>query len=59
MKDRIQAILNTLQQIKIDATWDNLNYMFGIQQELVRIRDELTEVDVNVPEEDEPDEGMD
>ena len=59
MKDRIQAVINTLQQVKIDATWDNMNYMFGVLQELVRIRDALTEVQVDAPEEEAPDEGMD
>ena len=39
--EKIQAVLNTLDNIEIKATYDNLNRMLGIHKVLIGIRDEL------------------
>ena len=38
-REKIQAVLNTLEQMMIPATYDNVNRMLGVYQTLVEIRD--------------------
>ena len=42
-KEKIQAVINTLEQLMIQATYDNVNRMLGIYQTLIEIRDTKTE----------------
>ena len=42
-KEKIQAVINTLEQMMIPATYDNVNRMLGIYQTLIEIRDTKTE----------------
>ena len=39
--NRIQMVINTLQDLDIKSTFDNMNRLMGAMQELARIRDEL------------------
>ena len=41
--NRIQMVINTLQDLDIKSTFDNMNRLMGALQELARIRDELNE----------------
>ena len=43
MNEKIQAVLNTLQEIMIPATFDNCNKMLGIYQALIEVRDSKPE----------------
>ena len=38
-REKIQAVLNTLEQMMIPATYDNVNRMLGIYQTLMEVRD--------------------
>ena len=38
-KEKIQAVINTLEQMMIPATFDNVNRMLGIYQTLIEVRD--------------------
>ena len=38
-KEKIQAVINTLEQMIIPATFDNVNRMLGIYQTLIEVRD--------------------
>lgn len=38
-KEKIQAVINTLEQIMIPATFDNVNKMLGIYQTMIEVRD--------------------
>ena len=38
---KIQAIMNTLQELNIPATVDNMSKLLGCQQLLAEVRDEL------------------
>ena len=42
-KEKIQAVINTLEQLMIPATYDNVNRLLGIYQTLIEIRDTKTE----------------
>ena len=42
-KEKVQAVINTLEQMMIPATYDNVNRMLGIYQTLIEIRDTKTE----------------
>lgn len=37
----IQKVINTLEDMQIQATYDNCNHMLGSLQTLAKIRDEL------------------
>ena len=39
MKEKIQAVINTLEKLTIPATYDNVNMMLGIYQTLIEVRD--------------------
>lgn len=39
--ERIQAVINTLEQLAMPATYDNVNRMLGIYSTLIEVRDEL------------------
>ena len=41
LKERITVVINTLQQLEIKSTYDNMNYLLGSIQELRRISAEL------------------
>ena len=38
-REKIQAVLNTMEQLMIPATYDNVNRMLGIYQTLMEVRD--------------------
>ena len=38
---KIQAVLNTLDLIKFDGTYDNCNRLLGIHRTLMEVRDSL------------------
>ena len=38
-REKIQAVINTLEQLMIPATYDNVNRMLGVYQALIEIRD--------------------
>ena len=40
--NRIQIVINTLQDLDIKSTFDNMNRLMGALHELARIRDELS-----------------
>ena len=40
---KIQAVINTLEQIQIPATYDNTNRMLGVFRTLMEVRDSLPE----------------
>ena len=43
--EKIQAVLNTLDQIEVKASYDNTNKILGIHKVLMAIRDELVEAE--------------
>ena len=38
---KIQAVINTLEELKMPTTYENVNYMGGIYKALVEVRDAL------------------
>lgn len=42
-KEKIQAVINTLEKMMIPATYDNVNRMLGIYQALMEVRDSKPE----------------
>lgn len=38
---KIQAVINTLNLIKFDGTYDNANRLLGIHRTLMEVRDDL------------------
>lgn len=38
---KIQAVINTLDMIKFDGTYDNCNRLLGIHRTLMEVRDDL------------------
>ena len=38
---KIQAVINTLDLIKFDGTYDNCNRLLGIHRTLMEVRDDL------------------
>lgn len=42
-KEKIQAVINTLEQLMIPATYDNVNRMLGVYQTLLEVRDSKPE----------------
>lgn len=40
---KIQAVINTLDLIKFDGTYDNANRLLGIHRTLMEVRDSLME----------------
>ena len=41
--EKIQAVINTLEQLMIPATYDNVNRMLGVYQALIEVRDSKPE----------------
>ena len=41
--EKIQAVINTLEQMMIPATYDNVNRMLGVYQTLIDVRDSKPE----------------
>lgn len=39
--EKIQAVLNTLDQIEVKASYDNTNRLLGIHKVLMEVRDDL------------------
>ena len=39
--DKIQAVINTLEELDIKSTYDNMNKILGCMQMLAGIRDDL------------------
>lgn len=48
--EKIQAVLNTLDQIEVKASYDNMNRLLGIHKVLIGVRDDLAKP-VNAAEE--------
>ena len=46
--NRIQMVINTLQDLDIKSTFDNMNKLLGCQQTLADVRDELQRREVKV-----------
>lgn len=44
--ERIQVVMNTIQDLDIKSTFDNMNHLMGVLQELSRIRDEVQKIKV-------------
>ena len=44
----IQRVINTLQDLDIKSTYDNMNRLLGCQELLAKIRDKLSEEPENV-----------
>ena len=42
-KEKIQAVINTLEYVMIPATFDNVNRMLGVYQTLIEVRDKPEE----------------
>ena len=42
-RDKIDAIINTLEQIMIPATFDNVNRMLGIYRTIDEVRKDIEE----------------
>ena len=47
-QDKIQAVINTIERVKIDATYDNMNRLLGALQTLNEVYQELTPRPENV-----------
>lgn len=43
--DRIQLVIDTLQQIELKASYDNMNHLLGCLQTLAEIRDNVREIE--------------
>lgn len=41
--EKIQAVINTLEQLEIRGTYDNTNRLLGVYQTLAEVRGELKE----------------
>lgn len=41
MADKIQMVMNTIEQMNITATYDNMNRLLGCLQALAGVRDNL------------------
>ena len=39
--EKIQVVINTLETLKMNTTYENVNRMLGIYQTLTEIRDDL------------------
>ena len=46
LSEKIQVVMNTIQDLDIKATFDNMNHLMGALQTLAFIRDELKDVPV-------------
>ena len=44
LANRIQMVINTIEQLDIKSTYDNMNRLLGCMQTLADIRDRLQEV---------------
>ena len=42
-KEKIQAVINTLGELMIPATFDNVNRVLGMYQTLIEVRDKPEE----------------
>lgn len=46
LAEKIQVVMNTIQDLDIKSTFDNMNHLMGVLQALASIRDELKDVPV-------------
>ena len=46
LAEKIQIVMNTIQDLDIKSTFDNMNHLMGVLQALASIRDELKDVPV-------------
>lgn len=46
LAEKIQVVMNTIQDLDIKSTFDNMNHLMGVLQTLASIRDELKDVPV-------------
>ena len=44
--DKIQIVINTLGELKINATFDNVNMLLGMYQTLIDVRDHIRSMEV-------------
>lgn len=53
LAETIQKVINTLQDLDIKSTYDNMNRLLGCQETLANVRDRLSEVsEKELPKED-------
>ena len=50
--ERIQVVMNTIQDLDIKSTFDNMNHLMGVLQELSRLRDDVKKIKVAEVSED-------
>ena len=46
LAEKIQVVMNTIQDLDIKSTFDNMNHLMGVLQTLASIRDELKDIPV-------------
>lgn len=46
LAEKIQVVMNTIQDLDIKSTFDNMNHLMGVLHTLASIRDELKDVPV-------------
>ena len=44
--DKIQIVINTISELKINATFDNMNRLLGMYQMLTEVRDHIRSMEV-------------
>lgn len=44
--DKIQIVINTISELKINATFDNVNRLLGMYQMLTDVRDHIRSTEV-------------
>lgn len=55
MKEKLQALLNTIQQLNIPATYENVGKIFGIENFIIKMIEECEKKDI--PEQEKQKKG--
>ena len=50
--DRLQQVIDTLQELELKASYDNMNHMLGCLQVLAEIRDNVRKLENDKQEKD-------
>lgn len=53
LANKVQIVINTIQDIDIKASFDTMNHLMGAIQTLAQIRDELNAIEKDCNEEDQ------
>ena len=53
MAEKLQIVMNTIQDLDIKSTFDNMNHLLGVLQTLAGIRDELGQMAAEEVKEDD------